>query len=180
MPESDCAPTPGDQGRTATHPTVSLAIDLLQSERWWKDRPGDIRMFDREAAEKEYGKTRVGSALDLLVKEKVIDVLPFLDPAVGVVNCHYLDGKMAWLWLRQQEALRVTQEQATPPAADDGPWSKPDTPSRWARVFKVSSRTFIRWVKAERIHAKKLSDRSYQVRLTDLPEQSPPALPAPK
>ena len=55
----------------------------------------------------------------------------------------------------------------------DGPWSKPDTPTRWALQFQVGPATFKRWVKTEKIRAKKLSDRSYQVHLADLPQPKP-------
>jgi hypothetical protein len=67
------------------------------------------------------------------------------------------------------EQKRTTDEQG-------GPWSKPDSPSRWAKVFKMSTRTFIRHVEKGVIHAKRLSDKSYQVALSDIPkpQASPP------
>jgi hypothetical protein len=52
----------------------------------------------------------------------------------------------------------------------DGPWSEPDTPTRWAKRFKVKPKTFKRYVTNGKIRAKKLSDRSYQVNLADLPQ----------
>ncbi len=57
-------------------------------------------------------------------------------------------------------------------AGQDGPWSEPDTPKRWAIVFKVKPPTFKRWVKAGKVRAKVLSDRSYQVHLEDLPQSN--------
>lgn len=51
----------------------------------------------------------------------------------------------------------------------DVKWSEPDTPKRWAKVFDVSAQTFKRWVTEEKIRAKKLSDRRYQVDVRDLP-----------
>ena len=58
-----------------------------------------------------------------------------------------------------------------------GPWSKPDSPGRWAKVFNVSRRTFIRYVDKKAILAQKLSDKSYQVALSDIPkpQESPPS-----
>jgi hypothetical protein len=47
--------------------------------------------------------------------------------------------------------------------------SKPDTPSRWGIKFGFSAKTFLRRVKSGKIRAKKLSDKSYQVNLDDLP-----------
>jgi hypothetical protein len=55
----------------------------------------------------------------------------------------------------------------------NGPWSKADTPTRWAKLFGVSAQTFKRWVKAGKIRVKELSDRSYQVHLEDLPQPKP-------
>jgi hypothetical protein len=57
----------------------------------------------------------------------------------------------------------------TKTASSDGPWSTPDTPSRLAERFQVTAPTFKRWVKTGKIRAKKLSDRSYQVHVGDLP-----------
>ncbi len=51
----------------------------------------------------------------------------------------------------------------------DGPWSQSDTPSRWAKRFKISSRTFVRYVRDGKIRARKLSNKSYQVHLACLP-----------
>jgi hypothetical protein len=52
-----------------------------------------------------------------------------------------------------------------------GPWSTADNPTRWAKQFKISPRTFKRHVKDGKIRAKMLSDRLYQVHLDDLPNQ---------
>ncbi len=64
--------------------------------------------------------------------------------------------------------------EATPPPAGepDGPWSKPDTPARWAKAFNVSPKTFKRYVASGKIRAKRLSDRSYQILLSALPPQN--------
>ncbi len=57
---------------------------------------------------------------------------------------------------------------------DGDPWSTPDTPTRWAAKFGVNRRTFTRWANAKdaKIRVKKLTDRTYQVRLSDLPQPS--------
>lgn len=54
---------------------------------------------------------------------------------------------------------------------DAGPWSKPDSPSRWATKFGISPKTFKRHVDAKKIRAKRLSDKLYQVHVDDVPEQ---------
>ena len=61
-----------------------------------------------------------------------------------------------------------------PLATDDeqgGPWSQADAPKCWGKVFGFSAATFIRRVKAGTIRAKKLSDKSYQVHLGDIPQK---------
>jgi hypothetical protein len=53
-----------------------------------------------------------------------------------------------------------------------GEWSTPQSPTEWARVFKVNPRTFSRWFTRERppIRMKKLTSKSYQVHIDDLPK----------
>lgn len=51
----------------------------------------------------------------------------------------------------------------------DGPWSQPDTPKRWAKVFGVNVQTIKRRFQDGKIRNKKLSDRSYQVHVDDVP-----------
>lgn len=48
-------------------------------------------------------------------------------------------------------------------------WSKPDSPSRWAKQFGISPKTFKKRVEEGKIRAKVLSDRSYQIAVSDLP-----------
>jgi hypothetical protein len=59
------------------------------------------------------------------------------------------------------------------PAKDnqDGLFSTADSPTRWAKQFKISPKTFKRRVRDGKIRAKSLSDRLYQVHLDDLPKQ---------
>jgi hypothetical protein len=68
---------------------------------------------------------------------------------------------------------------SAPPAPDEdedqdattGPWSTANTPTQWAKQFKICARTFKRRVKDGKIRAKVLSDRLYQVHLDDMPKQ---------
>ena len=64
---------------------------------------------------------------------------------------------------------RGTHQQAE--TGGSGPWSRPNTPSEWARMFGCSRATFQRRVKDGTIRAKKLSCRSYQVHLNDVPSK---------
>ncbi len=68
------------------------------------------------------------------------------------------------------DALDDGGKPATKPQAG-GPWSTADSPTRWAKQFKISPRTFKRRVKDGEIRAKRLSDRLYQIHLDDLPKQ---------
>jgi hypothetical protein len=70
---------------------------------------------------------------------------------------------------------QATQEQPAAPAIlpapeAGGPWSPADSPRRWGKLFGFSGKTFVRRVDDGTIRAKKLSNRSYQVHLSDLPE----------
>lgn len=58
---------------------------------------------------------------------------------------------------------------ATPDSPREPEWSEADSPSKWAKRFGVSLRTFIRRVEDKTIRVKKLSDRLYQVAIPDLP-----------
>jgi hypothetical protein len=78
--------------------------------------------------------------------------------------------------VRRMLERELTARQPAPPAvpsATDGPWSKADSPARWAMRFKISPRTFKRRVADGTIRAKALSDRLYQVHLDDLPTEQP-------
>ncbi len=73
-------------------------------------------------------------------------------------------------YFEAEKKLRTATEK-TSSLADGGPWSTADTPARWAKLFKVSVRTFKRRTADGKIRAKHLSDRLYQVHLDDLPKQ---------
>jgi hypothetical protein len=53
--------------------------------------------------------------------------------------------------------------------ASDCDWSLPQSPKEWAREFGVHVKTFIRWVRKGTIRAKRLSPKSYQIALGDVP-----------
>jgi len=67
--------------------------------------------------------------------------------------------------------VTVPVSRLTPKPASEagGPWSKPDTPKRWSKVFGVSVDTVKRQFKKGEIPNRKLSDRSYMVRLDCIP-----------
>ena len=48
-------------------------------------------------------------------------------------------------------------------------WSKPDFPSQWARVFACSVDTLKRRVREGKMRVKKLSTKSWQIHVDDLP-----------
>jgi hypothetical protein len=74
---------------------------------------------------------------------------------------------------RQVEAvlarLRVRLDAQAPA---DGPWSEPNSPSQWARVFRVSTQTIRRRFKEGKIRSKKYTAKSYAVHVDDLPKAS--------
>jgi len=75
-------------------------------------------------------------------------------------------GKIIW------ENLRAKERRASQRGNGErqGPWSSPDTPKRWAKRFRVSVDTMKRLLKAGTIRNKRLSDRSYQVHVDDVPK----------
>jgi hypothetical protein len=57
-----------------------------------------------------------------------------------------------------------------PPADEKAiEWSKPDGPTQWAKVFGLSYNTMVKRLREGVIRNKKLSDRSYQIAIDDLP-----------
>ena len=75
---------------------------------------------------------------------------------------------------RIQTAVEIISRPEPAPAQpeDIGPLSEPDTPTRWAKRFGVSVDTIKRRFKDGTIRNKKLSDRSYQVDLRDIPRDA--------
>jgi hypothetical protein len=67
-----------------------------------------------------------------------------------------------------REVSRLLQSPAAPDSPD-GPWSKPNSPVRWAKLFGVTAKTFKRHVAEGKIRAKILSDRLYQIHVADVP-----------
>jgi hypothetical protein len=76
----------------------------------------------------------------------------------------------------EQPPPTITVEAASNPipvapteAGESVEWTTPDGPTRWAKLFGVSPTTFKRWLTDGRIRHKKLSSKSYQIALADLP-----------
>ena len=111
---------------------------------------------------------------------------------VGTLGGEDFDALIAALWkgktpgsIEEGKAYIVAEVEAAAAAAaarpdenaakadQAGPWSKQDTPSRWGKKFGCSADTFIRRYEDGTIRAKKLSDRSYQVHVDDIP--APPS-----
>jgi len=70
------------------------------------------------------------------------------------------------------EALNLAEDAVA--AADDerqqGPWTNPDSPTRWAKVFGVSVDTIKQWFREQKIRNKKLGAKSYRVHVEELPK----------
>jgi hypothetical protein len=52
---------------------------------------------------------------------------------------------------------------------DDEKWSVPDSPSVWAKVFKVHYNTMIKWLKTQAIKNLQVSPRRYRIAIEELP-----------
>ncbi|MCC6126898.1 MAG: hypothetical protein IT426_18190 [Pirellulales bacterium] len=56
-------------------------------------------------------------------------------------------------------------------ANDGGPWSKPDGPKQWAKMFNLSWDTLKGRIESGQIRAKMLSTKSYRIHVDDLPPE---------
>lgn len=54
----------------------------------------------------------------------------------------------------------------------DGPWSEPDSPKQWAKRFNMSWDTLKRRIDEGKIRVKKLTSKSYQIHVDDLPREN--------
>ena len=71
--------------------------------------------------------------------------------------------------LEEYLALRGHDVSCDPEEQPAGPWSTPDSPSRWAKRFNCSLDTFNRMLEAGKIRYKKLTSKSMQIHVDDLP-----------
>jgi len=65
------------------------------------------------------------------------------------------------------ERLKAEATKASSEASNE--WSRADMPSQWAKVLGINTRTFIRRCKSGDIRHRKLSAKSYQIAIADLP-----------
>jgi hypothetical protein len=63
----------------------------------------------------------------------------------------------------------VTSSHNPAPQSDHIEWTTVDTPARWAKLFGISRDSLIRRFEDGSIRHKKLSPKSYQVAIDDLP-----------
>jgi hypothetical protein len=52
----------------------------------------------------------------------------------------------------------------------DGPWSKPDGPEQWAKLYRFSTKTLKRRIDDGKIRAKYFSSKSIAIHIDDIPE----------
>jgi hypothetical protein len=95
------------------------------------------------------------------------------DPLLVNVRRHIAD------WINGHIADWAKRELANLPDPDPGnhsndgdvKWSKADSPARWAKVFGVSWSTLKRRFEKQTIRNKKLTTKSYQVAIADIPSK---------
>jgi hypothetical protein len=171
--------------------TLSAAIDeawpyktlLDRVSRLGNDDAPVITAWLRELTRTEPPSERVrASATDAGAEagqgDKPMDGVSNRDATAAIPAATSTVGEFAE-WFEETEVSKdyskgVANDKADKPAAgpqDGGPWSVADSPTRWAKLFKISPKTFKRRVKDGKIRAKRLSDRLYQVHLGDLPKQ---------
>lgn len=79
-----------------------------------------------------------------------------------------LEGYASQLFVSGRRGLPGTIPEGS--AVDGADWSTASTPTFWALQFGVNVKTFKRWCDEGKVRAKKLSSKSYQVHLADLPK----------
>jgi len=72
-------------------------------------------------------------------------------------------------WIKARKEGGAPSESTEDSGLASGPWSRPDSPSRWAKVFNCSPDTFKRMVDSGRIQYKELTKKLGQVHVDDLP-----------
>lgn len=79
--------------------------------------------------------------------------------------CDPADGRT-----QQRAASEPVAVAAKPEPLQDGPWSNPDGPQQWARMFGFSVDTLKRRFKAGKIRHKKHTTKSYSIHVDDVPK----------
>jgi len=69
------------------------------------------------------------------------------------------------------EKAEATPDQSftSPAPPPEGGWTPADGPAQWAKLFGVTVYTFKRWCKVGKIQHRKLSSKSYQVAVMEIP-----------
>jgi hypothetical protein len=102
----------------------------------------------------------------LATEDQLEDILQF----VGTVDeLKRLPARPAIL-RTLDELIKDLGGQPAPGSQSDGPWSKPDGPSQWAKAFGYSVDTLMRRFKAGTIRHKKETSKSYRIHVNDLPK----------
>jgi hypothetical protein len=143
---------------------------ILEQTRWLRyylaDRDDDVQRFAVTTVVLRGWREALWQ-MDLPEKPAIPDEIPTLRAARKVID------EIADWCVRQ---LRLDRTPSTNDGDDQPPggWSKPDSPTRWAGVFGESPKTFMRKVNQGKIRAKKLTSKSYQIAVDDLPASEKP------
>jgi hypothetical protein len=76
-------------------------------------------------------------------------------------------------WDALSELMLLDRARGMPQAQAEGPWSQPDTPAGWAKRFNMSWDALKLRLEDGTIRNKKLSPRSYQIHIDDVPYPKP-------
>ena len=139
-----------ETGMTASRATeLAYWTNAITRELW----PGTMEPFDKVVSPKGFGDRTFLS----------IDLAPMLETLRERI-LQELDSKS------NPPRPRANTEPSV--RTDSGPngWSKADSPKRWATCFGFSLRTLQRRIKDGVVRCKKLSSKSYQIAVDDIPE----------
>jgi hypothetical protein len=170
--ESFKFPTPHDRVRHIREITGRISHDAFPLITWIeRNRPAAADLEKRRLMMMEDGADNcAASNTPEYVGGKVA---PFADgarPSAGarMTAEFYVFCNMFGLAIRGW-ADEIEVASASPKTGTDGPWSTPDSPSQWAKVFNVSRDTLMRRFRDGKIRHRRLTSKSYQIHVDDLP-----------
>jgi hypothetical protein len=101
-------------------------------------------------------------------KKEMNEILEMMDKPPSLDLALFTKAALFSRKLRQWAGFIEAQDTPRP---DEIEWTRADGPSKWAKLFGISPRSFIRLVEAGRIRARALTSKLYQVAIKDLPAQ---------
>lgn len=153
------------------------AFNCAAFEKEWREN-ADLRaelkrLWQAAKADRQQTNSELVAAGFEPLGDDIVEWSKHLMLAVGVEE-HQLSEHLTLLhhvraWIQRETAREHIRAKIEAETA--GPWSKPDSPAEWAKVYDVTPRTFSRWVDNGKIRAKKIDEKNVMVHLDDVPRR---------